>query len=65
MFPTSLQALQRQTQTRPRFFCRKSTLFHTRPVVVGGQLRGRNPRKQQKNAINYVCFVTTSMTSAL
>ena len=39
--------------------------FHIRPLVVGGHLRRRNPRKQQKNAINYICFVTSSMTSAL
>ena len=39
--------------------------FHTRPLVVGDHLRRRNPRKQQRNAINYICFVTSSMTSAL
>ena len=39
--------------------------FHHRPLVVGGHLRRRNQRKQQKNAINYICFVTSSMTSAL
>ena len=55
------------------FFGRKSTFFliygpkdspcscdhfHTKLLVVGGHLRRRNPKKQPKNAINYICFVT-------
>ena len=62
------------------FFGRKSTFFliyvskdspcscdhfHTKLLVVGWRLRRRNPRKQQKNAIIYICFVTSSMTLAL
>ena len=35
--------------------------FHTKLLVVGGHLRRRN----RKNAIHHICFVTSSITSAL
>ena len=39
--------------------------FHTKILVVGGHLRRRNLKNNRKNAISHICFVTSSMTSAL
>ena len=39
--------------------------FHTKLFVVGWHLRRRNPKKHPKNAISVICFVASSMTSAL